>query len=65
VKGTVTGIFRRFLDADTARENDQVGERDFLPAGLSAVELALNAFQCGEHFRQLSRLVDLPILLRS
>jgi hypothetical protein len=28
------GVLRRFLDRRTAAENDQVGKRDFFPAGL-------------------------------
>src|SRR5439155_19620301 len=60
----VTGILRRLLDARATGQNDQVGERDFLAAGLRAVELALDARQRLERLRQLDRLVDFPLLLR-
>src|SRR5207344_1597666 len=60
----VTGILRRLLDACATGQNDQVGERDLLAAGLRAVELALDALQRLERLRQLDRLVDFPLLLR-
>ena len=60
----VTSIFRGLLDACTTAQNNQVGQRYLLAAGLRAVEVALDALQGFEHFRQLGRLVDFPILLR-
>ena len=67
VNGTVTvwpGILRRLLDARAAGQHDQIGERDLLAAGLSRVELPLDALQRLQHLRQLGRLIDCPILLR-
>ena len=60
----VPGVLRRLLDGGAAAENDQVGERNLLAAGLRGVELLLDALEGFEHLRQLGRLVDLPILLR-
>ena len=60
----MTGILRRLLDACATGQNDQVGERDLLAAGLRAVELALDALQRLERFRQLGRLIGFPVLLR-
>ena len=65
VKGTftsLTGVLGRLLDGGAAAENDQVGERDLLAAG---VELLLDRFELRQHLRQLGRLVDFPILLRA
>ncbi len=67
VNGTVTlmaGILRRLLDTCATGQDDQVGERDLLAAGLLAVEFALDTFERLQHFRQLLRLVDFPVLLR-
>lgn len=59
------GIFRRQFDAGAAGQHDQVGQGDFLAAGLRAVEVALNVFQGLQHRRQLRRLVGRPVLLRA
>ena len=67
VNGTVTSCpasFAAFSIAGSAAENDQVGERNLLAAGLRRVELVLDRFELLQHRRQLGRLVDLPILLR-
>src|SRR6185436_1310804 len=60
----VAGILRRLLNAGATGQNDQVGERDLLAAGLRFVELALDALQRLEDLRQLGRLVDVPPVLR-
>ena len=59
------GILRGLLDRRGAAENDQVGERHLLLAGLRSVVLLLDRFKLLKDRRQLSRLVDLPVLLRS
>ena len=67
VKGTltfVTGILRSLLDTCTTGQDDQVSQRDLLPAGSGAVERALDTLQGPEHLRQPGRLVDFPVLLR-
>ncbi len=58
------GVLRGLLDTRAAREHDQVGKGDFLPAGLRSVEPLPDLFERRQHLRQLGRLVDLPILLR-
>src|SRR6202008_1925270 len=58
------GLLRSLLDGGAATEDDQIGERDFLPSGLRGVELPLDTIEGLEEVRQLGRLVDLPILLR-
>src|SRR5215831_16925731 len=60
----MAGRLRGFLDRGVAAENDQIGERDLLAAGLRRVELLLDRFEFLQDRLQLSRLVDLPILLR-
>ena len=56
------GGLRRLLDADAAREDDQVGQRDLLAAG--GVEGLLDPLQSAQHRRQLLGLVDRPAALR-
>ena len=58
------GLLRRRLDGRAAAEHDQVSQRDFLLAGLRAVELLLDRFQRRQDLRQFGRLVDFPVLLR-
>src|SRR6185436_4097300 len=60
----VAAILRRLLDARATGQHDQVGQRDFLAARLSFVELVLDALQRLEDLCQLGGLVDLPVLLR-
>ena len=60
----VSGFLRRRLDGCAAAQNNQVSERNLLPAGLRSVELLLDPFERLQHLSQLSRLVDFPILLR-
>src|SRR5262249_55009866 len=60
----MAGGLRGFLDRSVAAENDQIGERDLLAAGLRRVELILDCFELLQRRLQLSRLVDLPVLLR-
>ena len=45
----VAGVLRRLLDGGGAGEDDQVGERDLLRAGLRVVEFALDALEGREH----------------
>jgi len=58
------GSLRSLLDRCATSEDDQVGERDLLASGLRRVELLLDALENGEGFRELGRLVDLPVFLR-
>ena len=58
------GLLRSLLDGGAATEDDQIGERDFLPSRLRGVELLLDSLEGFKHVRQLGRLVYLPILLR-
>ena len=60
----VAGLLRRCLDGCAAAQNDQVSQRDFLPAGLRAVEILLDRLQLLKDLRQFGRLVHFPILLR-
>ena len=60
----VAGIPGGYFNAGATRQHDQVGHRDFLAAGLRAIERALDAFELAKHLGQLIRLVDLPVLLR-
>src|SRR5262249_1589325 len=60
----VPGVLRGFLDGRAAAENDQVGKRNLLAAGRRRVELLLDRFELLQHRLELSRLVDLPVLLR-
>ena len=67
VKGTVTfwpAFFAACSMPAQPAKDDQVSERDLLAAGGGAVECALDTLQGLEDFRQLSRLIDPPILLR-
>ena len=57
-------VLRGLLDCGAAAQNDQVGKRDFLAAGLRSVELLLDRFEFLKDVCQLGWLVDLPILLR-
>jgi hypothetical protein len=58
----VSGALSGLLDRRGAAENDQVGKRNLLAAGLRCVELLLDRLEFLKDLRQLSRLVDLPIL---
>ncbi len=60
----VPGVLGRLLDGGASAENDHVGERDLLPAGLRAVELRLDLLQGLQDLRQFGRVVHGPILLR-
>jgi hypothetical protein len=67
VKGTVT-LWPAFFaacstPAQPARTIRSASET-FLPPDCVAVEFALNTFERLQHFRQLLRLVDFPVLLR-
>ncbi len=53
------GILRGLFDRGGAAEHDQVGERDFL------AEAPSGSLRASQHRRELRRLVDLPVLLRS
>ena len=53
-----SGVLRRLLDCRTAAQNDQVGKRDLL------AELLLDRFELLKDGFELSRLVDVPVLLR-
>src|SRR5690348_12136543 len=57
--GVVPGVLRRLLHGRASAEHDQVGQGDLLPAGLRAVELALDPLQGPQHLRQLGGVVDL------
>ena len=61
----VTRLLCRRLDASTAAEHDQVGERYLLSAGCRLVEVGLDRLDLGQNLRQLRRLVDGPVLLRA
>ena len=67
-KGTITSWPAFFAAASrtprAAAQNDQVSERDLLPAGLGAIEILLDRFQCLKDLCEFGRLVDFPILLR-
>ena len=41
----VAGLLRRCLDGCAAAQNDEVGKRDLLPAGLRTVEILLDRLQ--------------------
>ena len=60
----MSALLGRFFDSGTAAKDDQVGKRDPLVAGLSAVEVLLDLFQRLQHLGEFGRLVDFPILLR-
>src|SRR4029079_6166189 len=60
----VSSILCRLLDRGGAAQNDQVGKRYLLDAGLRGLALALERFELVENRRQMGWLVDLPILLR-
>ena len=65
--GTVTlcpAFSRRLLDGGASAEDDQVGQRDLLAAGLRAVEVLLDLLEGLQHLRQSGRFVGLPVLLR-
>src|SRR5262249_17551039 len=57
----VPGRLRGLLDGGTAAEDDQIGERDFLAP---SVALLLDRLELLQDGLELSRLVDLPVLLR-
>ena len=59
-----SGVFRRLLDRRAAAENNQVRKRHLLAPGGGSVECLLDSFELLKNLRQLSRLVDLPVLLR-
>ncbi|MNT32030.1 hypothetical protein D3C72_1678900 [compost metagenome] len=59
----VASVFRRLLHTRVTRQNDQVGEGNFLAATLR-VEVVLDALQLAEHCGQLRRLVGFPVFLR-
>ena len=56
----VPGVLRGLLDRRAPAQDDQVGERDPLPAGLRAVEVRLDPLQRLQHLRQLGRVVRPP-----
>ncbi len=60
----VAGVFGGLLDSGVTAEDDQVGQRDSLVAGLCVVEVFLHALERLQNLGQLLRLVDRPILLR-
>ena len=60
----MTGVPGSLLDACTSGEDDQVSERDLLPAGLRAVELCLDPLQRLQHPAERCRIVHFPVLLR-
>jgi hypothetical protein len=65
--GTVTfvpGVPGRLLDGGASAQDDQVGQRDLLAAGLRAVEVLLDLLERLQHLRQPGRFVGLPVLLR-
>ena len=58
------GLFRGLFDPGTTTENDQVCERNFLPADLCLVKVSLDLFENLQDLPEFVGLVDLPILLR-
>jgi hypothetical protein len=46
------------LDGRAPAQDDQVSERDFLPAGLRAVEVLLGLLESLQHLGQFGWLVD-------
>ena len=67
VKGTVTScpaFFAAFSTPAQPASTIRSASETFLPPDCGAVERTLDAFESLQHFRQLGRLVDLPILLR-
>ena len=61
----VAGILGSLLDARATSEDDEVGERDFLAAGLDGIEFSLDAFKGFKDLGELLGLVDFPIFLGS
>ena len=61
----VACILGSLFDARATGEDDEVGERDFLAAGLDSVEFSLDAFEGFEDLGELLGLVDFPIFLGS
>jgi hypothetical protein len=60
----VAGLLRGGLDRGAAAQDDQVGQRDLLAAGLRVVEFALDGLELAQDLGELGRLVDFPVLLR-
>ena len=58
-RDVVPGLRRRRLDGGAAAENDHVGERDPLAAGLRGVEVLLDPLEGPQRSGQLGRVVDL------
>ena len=54
-RDVVPGVLRRLLDGRAAAQDDQVGERDLLAAGLRAVEVLLDLLEGLQHRGQLGR----------
>ena len=61
----MASFFGGGFDGCVAAEDDEVGERDALVAGLFGVEVLLNGFEFGEHRREFGGLIYGPVLLRS
>ena len=58
------GSLGGFFDRRAAAEDDQVGKRNLL-AFARLVEIGLDRLELLQHFRQLGRIVHVPILLRA
>ena len=51
----LAAVLRRLLDRRGAAENDQVGQRHLLVAGLGGIELFLDRLELAEHLGELRR----------
>ena len=60
----VSGFFRGFLDGGAPTQDNQIGERDLLAAGLRIVEVLLDCLKGLQYLGEFGRLVDFPVLLR-
>ena len=61
----MTGVPGSLLDACAAGQDDQVGQGDFLAAGLRDVEIQLDLLELRKHLLECGRIVDFPVLLGS
>ena len=59
----MAGILRRLLHGSATAQDDEVREGHLLAARLRGVERSPDRLERLQHFRQLRRLIDLPILL--
>src|SRR5690606_33157949 len=61
----VTGVPCCFFNRRVSCQYDQISDRHFFSSSLAAIEVLLDAFQYGEYLLELSRMINLPIFLRS